>query len=718
MPATICLAVAAAAFWLSAPGLALGWALGLRGWNLAALAPPLSCALAGAASLAAPALGWAWGPAPVLALTAAASALTWAWGRFGGRPSPPGVFLARCRRSPARCRRSPGRFPRSPRRPGGGWIAPVAAAVGSAAGFGLGWGALRTVGAIPQGWDALFHGNLVRFIVETGNASPWHAGTLNAPAAESAYYPSTLHAIAALAPAQAQVWPALNMVLLVASSAVWVSGAVYLAGVLFPGRPPVQVAAALAAVTVQSGPAGLPDLMSNALALALAPGLVGFGVRLCQDGARCRPGAARSAVALALGLAGLAGAHPGGVLSWALLIAPFAVRAWWKGLSADWRAGLKARSLVRLAAPPALGIPLAVAVYGSGLVRQMIDSGGVPKRLGPLAALIEGWSDGWSLDAFRPNLLIMAGTAAALVWAVRQRRARLAASGYLLALGVFTASAADLAWLKPITGLWYSDPHRLAGTVAVMAAPLAGAGLVALAAWAKAAWPGGAPRLADGARRGARGAWRWAPRRHGTGGRPELGQRPAGPGWSAGRRLGACGLALALSAALAAGAVAGAALPGRLYAERYELFDQPRSDRFFTAPELAMMRRLPGELEPGAMVLGNPASGAGYLYSITGIEVAFPHMTGSWGASRQALLDQLDPPWRLGAGEQGPPRCLPDVGLPVRYLYVSRSSYRRWSLGSWDSPGDRRAGWRRVDSDGGGAVYELPTCEPGELAQG
>ncbi|WP_163720891.1 DUF6541 family protein [Mycolicibacterium psychrotolerans] len=53
--------------------------------------------------------------------------------------------------------------------------------------------------SIPSTWDAVWHANTIRFILDTGQASPTHMGELrNIETHEALYYPSTFHAVAAV----------------------------------------------------------------------------------------------------------------------------------------------------------------------------------------------------------------------------------------------------------------------------------------------------------------------------------------------------------------------------------------------------------------------------------------------------------------------------------------------------------------------------------------
>lgn len=53
--------------------------------------------------------------------------------------------------------------------------------------------------SIPSTWDAVWHANTIRFILDTGQASPTHMGELrNVETLEALYYPSAFHALAAV----------------------------------------------------------------------------------------------------------------------------------------------------------------------------------------------------------------------------------------------------------------------------------------------------------------------------------------------------------------------------------------------------------------------------------------------------------------------------------------------------------------------------------------
>lgn len=66
----------------------------------------------------------------------------------------------------------------------------------------IGWAAVRGLPdwqSIPSTWDAVWHANTVRFILDTGQASPTHMGELrNVETHAPLYYPSAFHALTAV----------------------------------------------------------------------------------------------------------------------------------------------------------------------------------------------------------------------------------------------------------------------------------------------------------------------------------------------------------------------------------------------------------------------------------------------------------------------------------------------------------------------------------------
>jgi hypothetical protein len=170
------LALAAALLWLFVPGLALGLALGLRGWLLAGAAPALTFGFLGAASLAFAAAGIRWQPLSVgITAVVVAGALA-----IGSRP----------------WRISTSNGPRW------NWYHHVGLGVTLIAAGVMG---VRSVAAATSGltevnqtWDAFFQVAAARLITDTGNASPFALGPIAAQVSTTFFVPDTYHATLAL----------------------------------------------------------------------------------------------------------------------------------------------------------------------------------------------------------------------------------------------------------------------------------------------------------------------------------------------------------------------------------------------------------------------------------------------------------------------------------------------------------------------------------------
>ncbi|MDR0594255.1 MAG: hypothetical protein LBG60_13605 [Bifidobacteriaceae bacterium] len=637
---TTAVAVLAAAAWLVLPGAAVGLAVGMRGLSLAALAPALTLAALGGGSLVAPWLGLDWNWLTALGATGLGALVAWLVSRV----------------APIRAPRLLARWSRRD------WLA-VGGAGAAAAGFIFltNLAAMGGADSLPHSWDMVYHGNLVRFIGETGDASPFHAGLLNAPAAASAYYPSGVHAIVALAPASTLVWPALNMLVLVAGSAVWVVGLIYLARVLFPGNPVFAVGAAGLAVLYQGQPTSMVGLVANAVGVALLPALLGWSVQLARVVGEATKGRVTRSLILAVALVGAAFAHPNVVFSYAVVASPIALYIVVTVARRAWLAGYRLGTVAGLAALAALLVFAVVALYSLDEVQSLVAFGGWASSSNPLVGLVLGVTDSVTLFQVGPNLLVTAGLATGAMVALRRRRRRWLIGAFSAVLVLYVGSVSKIKLLEPITALWYSDRTRLGPVLTVAGIPLVLWG----AHWARQAWRAG----------------RW-------------------------RRPVAVVAAIGLVSALALTAVR----PFRLHQAYYSVAGangQVRADRFFGAEELALIKRLPGELEPGRLVLGDPANGSAFLYSISGLPVVFTHLTGSWDAPRRYLKEHF------GDLGRDPAVCDALSQIGANYVYLDQATFRGNDSSAQMTEGLVIDGnLELVDAGGAAAVYRITACAP------
>ncbi len=89
----------------------------------------------------------------------------------------------------------------------------------------IGFAAVRGIPnwqSIPSTWDAVWHANTIRFILETGQASPTHMGELrNIETHEALYYPSTFHALGAVLSQLTGAAPTTAYTLSSLAAAIW-----------------------------------------------------------------------------------------------------------------------------------------------------------------------------------------------------------------------------------------------------------------------------------------------------------------------------------------------------------------------------------------------------------------------------------------------------------------------------------------------------------------
>lgn len=109
-------------------------------------------------------------------------------------------------------------------------VAAVLAAVGAATG-------MVDPDAVPQAWDAVFHLNAVRYVLDTGDASPLHLGTLTMPLKDVAIYPSAWHAVTALTVIDSPAVAA-NVVSILVAAVVFLQAAPPSRVCSHPGRGP------------------------------------------------------------------------------------------------------------------------------------------------------------------------------------------------------------------------------------------------------------------------------------------------------------------------------------------------------------------------------------------------------------------------------------------------------------------------------------------------
>ncbi|QFU85464.1 DUF6541 family protein [Amycolatopsis sp. YIM 10] len=285
---------------LGAPGLLVGAAAGLRGWRLAGLAPLLGYAVGGVFGPLLPLIGLPFNGFSFVACTLLLTAVAAGTRRFRGDVIHERVWTPRAHAGVAACLL-------------------LAAGISAYAVFsGLGG-----INAIPQGFDAPFHANGIRYIAETGDSGLFGLGSLHWYD-DGLFYPNGYHLPAALVfqltgatvPAVLNAHTMLSGGLLALSVVTMVRH--------FGGRAVLAGASALTAVgaTMVTYGAWSSPLLPYTLAVALTPLIVVAGHRYLR-----RP-AFDTGLVLAAGAVALLAIHSSALFGGLLFVVPLLVQRW------------------------------------------------------------------------------------------------------------------------------------------------------------------------------------------------------------------------------------------------------------------------------------------------------------------------------------------------------------------------------------------------------
>ncbi|MEI6251821.1 MAG: DUF6541 family protein [Mycobacteriaceae bacterium] len=142
------------------------------------------------------------------------------------------------------------------------------------------WRGLPHWQSIPSNWDAVWHANTIRWILDTGQASPTHMGELrNVETKASLYYPSTFHALAAVLAQLTGAAPTTAYTLSSLAAAVWLFplSAAVLTWQLLAGRTSRwrTAGAAAAAAGLSASFTAVPYVE---FATASMPNMAGYGL--------------------------------------------------------------------------------------------------------------------------------------------------------------------------------------------------------------------------------------------------------------------------------------------------------------------------------------------------------------------------------------------------------------------------------------------------------
>jgi hypothetical protein len=633
--------------------------LALRCWAVSGLvavaaAAPVSIGVLAGTAVIAPALGVGFGPllvvAPAVLLAAVGLLVRARWPRALGVHHRP--------RRPARSRWTLVAH--------AGALAVPAAVIGS--------GVIRMIGApdsISQTYDASFHFNAVRYILDTGSGSTLTLGGMYTEGAKPSTYPAAWHDLVALVVevSGSTIPVAANAVTLVIAALVWPISMIFLVTRVTGVRPvPVLLAGAVSTIfgtyPMQSAEFGI--LYPYFLSLSLLP--VGLGLITMVTGVGDRGGTPRWVAALALlaVIPAVALAHPSSFLGLSLLAVPVFVVAVvrYRRVLAGRRGAGRYWLLVSL-----LGAYL-VAGFAVWLrLRPSAEASGWLIVQTPPEAVWELLTAG--LLTQPPTWLAFALTLVAIGLALRRKLSQWVTGAYLIVAFLFViVSSVDPWWFRTIfTGVWYNDPVRLAALVpaiAVVACTLAAVWLF--------------NRGRELLRRGSS-------------------HSEATPAVAA--------AAFAAAIAIAVGGQFGSA--GFAVADGIPDY-QPGPDGhapMVSVDERALLERLDEHVPADEKIIGNAWTGTAFSYALSGRRTLTPHLNeNSVPPDARLLMNNLD---RLGAD---PEICAMVAELDAYYVL----DFPGHILWDWPTryPGlDRVAtnpGVTEVDREGEAVLYRITGC--------
>lgn len=342
--------------------------------------------------------------------------------------------------------------------------------------------------SIPSNWDSVWHANTIRWIVETGQASPTHMGELrNVETHDVLYYPSVFHALAAL---QCQLTGAaatsaytLNSL----TAAIWLfpTSAAVLTWQLLRPRVDDQWRVAGCAAAAAALTASFTAVPYVEFDTASMPNLAAYGVAVPAAAFIVSTLRHRDRIPLAvLALVGVFSVHITGGMVTVTFVA-----AWWlaEGLLRPVRGRLADVATLLTVGLPALAVLLPQFL---GVLQQaeIIAGHAFVTHEGRKKALFDAvFAHTRHLNDFpiQNAILLLAGLGwlylawrrvwwPLLVWT-------------LLVVSIVHSSAPFGGPIGAITGtysdLFYSDPRRLSAVVAMLLAPMAGIALYTITRW-------------------------------------------------------------------------------------------------------------------------------------------------------------------------------------------------------------------------------------------
>ena len=340
--------------------------------------------------------------------------------------------------------------------------------------------------SVPSTWDAVWHANEIRYILDTGQASSTHMGELrNVETHDPLYYPSAFHALAAVLSQLTGIAPTTAYTVSSVAAAVWlfpVSAGVLTWQLLRSRTTEWRTAGCAAAAAAMSASfSAVPYIEFDTASM---PNLAAYGLAAPTMVLIVSALAHRDRIPVAvLALLGVFSVHTTAGVVVALFVA-----AWWvcdglwhpvRGRVAD------VATLLAVAVPSALLLlpQFAGIVKQAGIIvgHEFVTHEGKKKAL---FDAVVGHTRHLNDFPIQYALMALAGVGA-LILLVRKIWWPLAV--WLLLVGAIVHSSAPFgtvigSLLGTFSDLFYSDPRRLFAVITLLLAPMAGIALFTVAA--------------------------------------------------------------------------------------------------------------------------------------------------------------------------------------------------------------------------------------------
>lgn len=451
---------------------------------------------------------------------------------------------------------------------------------------------------ISQSFDNVFHLNAVRFVLETGSASPLTVGSMTSDSGGVWFYPSGWHGTVALVSqlAGASIMTASSAMTVVVAALVWPAAVLLLTRTLMGGSRTVLIAAGALSGMIPAFPILMLDygvLYPYLLGVALVPAALAAMVALLSlHEEEVVPGVLTLVFAAAGALPGIAVAHPGAFVAWMVLAVLAAAIAFVRFIRR------RPERAAVLRASVWMGTALVIAAVAWKVLKPAAEARGWPVEQSVAQAI--GQAITVAPTYGNVPWIVVALLGVGVVAALRERRSsQVFALAAFLAVGILYVVASALPWhqLRDLmTAAWYNNAPRLAALLPIVVIPLAAYGAAALIQWI-------APRLAIADRR---------------------------------RSMIAMVAGIVLVGLAGQGYASFQAI--RMASAVYTYTDE---SRLITLDEKTLLERLPDEVPADATVVGSAWTGAGLAYAFSDRAVLMPHMLMDLTKDDLLILDHL-----------------------------------------------------------------------------